>query len=66
VCFVIFNIACAVCTSMDQLIVFRFFAGCFGAAPLALGGGTIADLVPREQRATAMVCVFFGQSINMY
>jgi MFS family permease len=53
--FVAFNIACAVCSSMNQLIVFRFFAGCFGAAPLALGGGTIADLVPRDQRAMAMV-----------
>jgi MFS family permease len=56
VIFIIFNVACAVCSNMNQLIVFRFFAGCFGAAPLALGGGTIADLVPRDQRAMAMVC----------
>lgn len=26
----------------------------FGGAPLVLGGGTIADLVPRQQRGTAM------------
>lgn len=30
--FVVFNIACAVSTSLNQLIVFRFFAGSFGAA----------------------------------
>ena len=42
--FVIFNIACAVSTSFGMLVAFRFLAGCAGAAPLTLGGGTIADM----------------------
>lgn len=52
--FVIFNVACALSTSLDMLIVFRFFAGCAGSAPLTLGGGTIADMFPPQQRAGAM------------
>lgn len=35
--FVVFNIACAVSTDMGMLIAFRFFAGCFGSAPVTNG-----------------------------
>jgi multidrug resistance protein len=52
--FVVFNIACAVSTNMDMLIVFRFFAGVAGSSPLTIGGGTIADMMPQEMRAKAM------------
>ena len=38
---------------MGMLIAFRFLAGCAGSAPLTLGGGTIADMFPPEQRAGA-------------
>ncbi|QDS77377.1 hypothetical protein FKW77_005756 [Venturia effusa] len=62
--FVIFNIACAVSSSLNQLIVFRFFAGSFGAAPLALGGGTIADVASKEQRATAMAIWVLGPTVG--
>lgn len=54
VLFVIFTIACAVSTNMGMLIGFRFLAGCAGASPLTIGGGTIADIFPREKRAGAM------------
>ncbi|TID18816.1 major facilitator superfamily domain-containing protein [Venturia nashicola] len=62
--FVIFNIACAVSSSLNQLIIFRFFAGSFGAAPLALGGGTIADVASKEQRATAMAIWVLGPTVG--
>lgn len=58
--FVIFNIACAVSTSMGMLIAFRFLAGCAGSAPLTLGGGTIADMFPPQQRAGAMAIWSIG------
>lgn len=58
--FVIFNVACALSTSLDMLIVFRFFAGCAGSAPLTLGGGTIADMFPPQQRAGAMAIWSMG------
>lgn len=60
--FVIFTIAAAVATNMGQFVVFRFFMGCFGGAPMVLGGGTIADLIPKEQRGTAMAVWMMGPS----
>jgi multidrug resistance protein len=58
--FVIFNIACALSNSMGMLIAFRLLAGCAGSAPLTLGGGTIADMFPPEQRAGAMAIWSLG------
>jgi multidrug resistance protein len=58
--FVIFNVACALSKSMGMLIAFRFLAGCAGSAPLTLGGGTIADLFPPQQRAGAMAIWSMG------
>jgi multidrug resistance protein len=62
--FVIFNIACAVAGSLTQLIIFRLLAGSFGAAPLALGGGTIADLARPATRATAMAIWVLGPTLG--
>ncbi|KAF2443936.1 MFS general substrate transporter [Karstenula rhodostoma CBS 690.94] len=62
--FVIFSIAAAVASNMAQFVVFRFLMGCFGGAPLVLGGGTIADLISREQRGTAMVVWMMGPTIG--
>jgi multidrug resistance protein len=58
--FVVFNVACALSKSMGMLIAFRFFAGCAGSAPLTLGGGTVADLFPQQQRAGAMAIWSLG------
>jgi multidrug resistance protein len=58
--FVVFTIACAVSNSMGMLTAFRFLAGCAGSAPLTIGGGTIADIFPREQRAGAMAIWAMG------
>jgi len=54
VLFIIFSVACALSTNLEMLIVFRFLAGCAGASPLTIGGGTIADMMPQEKRAGAM------------
>lgn len=42
----------------------RFLAGSFGAAPLTLGGGTIADLMPLSQRAKAMSLWVLGPTVG--
>jgi MFS family permease len=47
-----------------MLIVFRFVAGCVGAAPLTLGGGTIADLMTQAQRAKALSFWVLGPTIG--
>ncbi|KAF2176662.1 MFS general substrate transporter [Zopfia rhizophila CBS 207.26] len=52
--FIIFTIACAVSSDLNMLIAFRFLAGCAGSSPITIGGGTIADIMPREKRAGAM------------
>jgi multidrug resistance protein len=54
VMFLSLTIACAVSTNVGMFLAFRFLAGCAGAAPLTLGGGTIADVIRLEKRGAAM------------
>ncbi|KAE8557068.1 hypothetical protein TMatcc_004501 [Talaromyces marneffei ATCC 18224] len=60
VLYVVFTIACAVSTNISMLIVFRFFAGCMGSAPVTIGGGTIADSFPPHQRGRALSIFTLG------
>jgi len=60
VLFIIFSVGCALSTSMDMLIAFRFLMGCAGVAPITIGGGTIADMMRVEQRAGAMAIYAMG------
>lgn len=53
--FIVFNVACALSTNMNMLIGFRFVAGIIGSAPMTVGGGTIADIMPPEQRGLAIM-----------
>jgi MFS transporter, DHA1 family, multidrug resistance protein len=41
--FVIFQIPVAVAQNLETIMICRFLAGCFGAAPIAIVGGTYAD-----------------------
>ncbi|KAB5589196.1 MFS multidrug transporter [Ceratobasidium theobromae] len=52
--FLAFNIACSRAQSGSQLLAFRFLAGLGGSAPLAIGGGTLADVWTAEERGMAM------------
>ncbi|KAI5921519.1 putative MFS multidrug transporter [Camillea tinctor] len=58
--FIIFSVACAVSTDLGMLIVFRFFQGCFGSAPVTNGGGTIADLIAQEKRGGVIAIYALG------
>ncbi|KAK4561157.1 hypothetical protein LTR86_005112 [Recurvomyces mirabilis] len=58
--FILFTVACALAKDMNQLIVFRFFAGAWGISPITNGGGTIADLMVAEQRGSAMAIWAIG------
>ena len=58
--FVLFTIACALAPSLSSLIGFRFFAGCFGIAPLTVGGGTISDLIAPDKHGKAMAVWSLG------
>ncbi|KAH7022093.1 putative MFS transporter [Ilyonectria destructans] len=60
VVFLAFTIGCATSKNLASFLICRFLAGCAGAAPLTIGGGTIADLVPVEKRGAAMAAFGIG------
>ncbi|EMC91426.1 hypothetical protein BAUCODRAFT_327165 [Baudoinia panamericana UAMH 10762] len=62
--FIAWTVACALATDMNMLIGFRFMAGAFGIAPITNGGGTIADMMPPEQRGAAMSIWALGPLIG--
>lgn len=60
VLFLLIQVCCAVSQSLGMLIAFRFLAGCAGAAPLTIGGGTIVDLVAVNMRGRVMTIFSMG------
>lgn len=58
--YVVFTIACAVSTNLPMLIVFRLLAGTTGSSPIAIGGGTIADLFEVQERGVAIAFYTLG------
>ncbi|KAH7328021.1 major facilitator superfamily domain-containing protein [Stachybotrys elegans] len=65
--FCVWLIGCALATSLDTLIFFRFMCGVGGAACQTIGGAIIADLFPVEERGMAisiwMIGPMFGPSL---
>ncbi|OKL59558.1 hypothetical protein UA08_05013 [Talaromyces atroroseus] len=49
-----FNLGCALARSKAQIMVFRFFAGLGGSAPLAIGGAVLGDLFTTDTRGRAI------------
>ncbi|CAI6332900.1 unnamed protein product [Periconia digitata] len=62
--YTVFTIACALSTSLSMLIVFRFFAGCFGGAPMAIGGGVVSDLYAPGKRTRPMAWYSVGTMMS--
>ncbi|KAL2861157.1 MFS transporter [Aspergillus lucknowensis] len=60
VIFVAFIIGSALSQNLAQFLIFRFFSGCAGGTPMALGGGTIADITTIQKRAVAMALFSMG------
>ena len=58
--FLIYTVACALSVNVGMFLTFRFLAGCVGSAPLTLGGGTVADVIPQEKRGAAMAVFAVG------
>lgn len=58
--FVAFMVGNALSKNIGQFMVFRFFSGCAGGTPMALGGGTIADVTRFENRGIAMALFSLG------
>lgn len=58
--FVAFMIGNALSKTLAQFMVFRFISGCAGGMPLAMGGGTIADVTLPAQRGLATALFSLG------
>lgn len=52
--FLVFTILCAISQNETMLLAFRFLSGFVGVATITIGSGTIADLMPREERGKAV------------
>ena len=60
VVFFAFVVGCAVSRNTAEYFVFRFISGFAGAAPITIGGGTIADVIPLEKRGLASALFGLG------
>jgi multidrug resistance protein len=52
--FLFWNLACGFSRNGTQMLLFRFFSGLGGSAPLALGGGVLSDCWTADQRGKAI------------
>ena len=64
VVYITMTIACALSPSLEALIVFRFLAGCFGGAPMAIGGAVVADMYPPGKLGGPMACYSAGTMLG--
>ncbi|TFK19878.1 MFS general substrate transporter [Coprinopsis marcescibilis] len=55
-----FNLGCAFAPDTGTLLALRFIAGFWGSAPVAIGGGSIADVFDEDNRASAMALFSLG------
>lgn len=62
--FVICQLACALSTNVGMLLAFRFLAGCAGSTPVTIGGATIGDMFPKENRGGAMAVWGMGGQLG--
>ena len=52
--FTVASMMCGLANSLDEMVLFRFIQGMFGAALVPLSQGTMLNMYPAEQRGSAM------------
>lgn len=62
--FLAMTVGCGLSLNIEMLVAFRFLAGTFGAAPVAIGGAVVGDLFLVEERGTAMSVYQAGMIIS--
>jgi multidrug resistance protein len=62
--FTALTVACALSTSLEVLIAFRFLEGIFGGAPMAIGGAVVSDMYPSGSRGRPMACYALGTMLG--
>lgn len=58
--YISFTIGCALSKNIGMFLAFRFIAGSAASGPLTIGGGTVADVIPPNQRGKAMAGFMLG------
>ncbi len=61
--FVITSMMCGLATSIEQMVLFRFLQGCFGAPLVPLAQATMLDIFPPSQTGSAMA--MFGMGVML-
>ncbi len=68
VCYMGFQVGCALSKNTASILIFRFLGGCFAAAPLTNSGALLADIWDTDHRGQAMsifsLAPFAGPSIG--
>ena len=62
--FAALTVGCALAPTLNSEIALRFLEGAAGSAPLAIGGGTITDLIPQERRGKYMGIYALGPTLG--
>ncbi|WFD32713.1 hypothetical protein MSPP1_003763, partial [Malassezia sp. CBS 17886] len=57
VAYIVFSIGCGLSKGTKQMIIFRFLCGLASAAPVAIGGGAVADMYAPAHRGLPM-CLY--------
>ncbi|KAI1173665.1 MFS general substrate transporter [Nemania sp. FL0916] len=55
-----FTVGCAFSTNTVMFIIFCFITGTAASGPMSVGGGTVADITPQEERGRAISLLGFG------
>jgi DHA2 family multidrug resistance protein len=61
--FVVTSMACGLATSLEEMVVFRFLQGCFGAPLVPLAQATLLDVYPTHKHGSAMA--MFGMGVML-
>jgi hypothetical protein len=64
ICYLGFTVGCSRSTCVAEFLVFRLLAGLSGSPFMTSGGGTIADLLKKEERGGAMAMFTLGPLIG--
>ncbi|CAG9993097.1 unnamed protein product [Clonostachys byssicola] len=59
-----FTAGCARSTNVTEFLVFRLLTGMAAASYMSTGGGTVADLLPKEERGVAMAIFTAGPLVG--
>jgi multidrug resistance protein len=58
--FIAFLLGCGWSESIISFLILRFIAGCAASSPSTIGGGTVADVIPIQERGAAMAVTALG------